>query len=387
MAPRYHTNQFWLTRCLLDRGHEVDFHVVETGPTEDHEHLQPRVFSPGPLSWLLSAILRKTRYAGHLISPALLDYAKVIKKLQPGLFIIRDPHRLFSFTAALCARLMRVKIVFYSQKPFYRRQNKIENLFFDFMLSFFNASWFTPVKGEQQPDLLYHLKHRYFIPMAVCPADKSPVCKPGSAPMNFMMVGKFHQTRKNHRLFVDAIACLAEKWPVRATIIGECVSAAQQTAFVDLADYISSCGLTQIISLKQNVRFSEMNAEYDRHDVFVLPASSEPCAVSPLEAMARGLPAVCSSTCGSRHYIVEGRTGFIFSSDDLKSLVGCLERFYDQPDLLETMPAQCIAEARAGFSAVAFYAGFCKMLNERWKIQLPDSDKKNFDSAAASPQD
>ena len=47
-APRYHTNQHFAVKALLDAGHEVSFLALARGQSEEYEALDPTVlgFSP-----------------------------------------------------------------------------------------------------------------------------------------------------------------------------------------------------------------------------------------------------------------------------------------------------------------------------------------------------
>lgn len=72
-------------------------------------------------------------------------------------------------------------------------------------------------------------------------------------------------------------------------------------------------------------------------DVFVLPGDG---GLAINEAMAHGLPVVCSTADGTeRDLVVEGRTGRFFKRGDAPGLSACLEALLASPDLARAMGA------------------------------------------------
>ena len=111
----------------------------------------------------------------------------------------------------------------------------------------------------------------------------------------------------------------------------------QQRELEDLKQYSQSLELTNKVEFKVNLSFSEVQAEYRQHDVFVLASRKEAAAVSPLEAMAHSLPVVCSDSNGTECYIRPGENGFVFRTDDETDLELCLERIIEDRDELVRM--------------------------------------------------
>jgi len=80
-----------------------------------------------------------------------------------------------------------------------------------------------------------------------------------------------------------------------------------------------------------------LSREYARHYVYILPSFDEPAAVSHLEAMAHGLPAICSDSNGTKYYLEEGETGYVFRSKDSDDLTEKLRRVIRDRDELVRM--------------------------------------------------
>lgn len=82
--------------------------------------------------------------------------------------------------------------------------------------------------------------------------------------------------------------------------------------------------------------------------VFVLPSYREGVPRSSQEAMALGRPVITTDVPGCRETVVEGVNGFLVPARDVHSLVGAMERFIENPQLIESMGAESrrLAEER-----------------------------------------
>src|SRR5690242_16971014 len=120
VAPRFHTNQFQLIKKLLEKKHEIFFHVACIGPTEDHSFIKPKQFKQSKLSLLIEKIFGKGGATRKNYFPQLVRYWRAFKQLKPDLVVIRDPYKLFSLTVAIYALLTKARIVFYTQEDIYR---------------------------------------------------------------------------------------------------------------------------------------------------------------------------------------------------------------------------------------------------------------------------
>lgn len=73
--------------------------------------------------------------------------------------------------------------------------------------------------------------------------------------------------------------------------------------------------------------FPRLIEYYKMADVFVLPSHFEPWGLVVNEAMICGLPCIVSSQVGCRLDLIrEGKTGYIFESEDVNTLVDCMQK-------------------------------------------------------------
>jgi len=71
--------------------------------------------------------------------------------------------------------------------------------------------------------------------------------------------------------------------------------------------------------------------------VFVFPTLEDVWGVAPLEAMAMGIPVLCSKYAGASELVEDGVDGWIFDPHNPKELAELMKRFVDNPALITTM--------------------------------------------------
>ena len=69
-----------------------------------------------------------------------------------------------------------------------------------------------------------------------------------------------------------------------------------------------------------------MNKIYSQSNLFVLPASSEPASYAIIEALAHGMPVICSSSCGTKWYVGDN-CGLIFKDKSISELESSIKRY------------------------------------------------------------
>ena len=116
IASCYHTCQVQLIKKLLERKHEILFHVACIEPTEDHTLIKPMQFKQSKLSVFFESVL-KGGVRRKYYFPAPYSYWRAFKQQKPDLIIIRDPYKLFSIMAAFYALLTKTQIVYYTPGP------------------------------------------------------------------------------------------------------------------------------------------------------------------------------------------------------------------------------------------------------------------------------
>ncbi len=323
-APRYHTNQHFAVKALRDAGHEVSFLVLGRAQSEVYDAIHPTVLGKSVVMRLIG-----------LRVPPPLSFWTLMWRVKPDAVVVRNPNSAYGLLSAASAKLIGRIVVFYSQTPMYRRLRWWERFVRSFPAWLAGAKWITPVLGSPNVYSPAFDALRY-VPFVMEPqiAPESRQWFQGGV-VNVLCIAKFMR-RKNHHLLIHAIARLAERRQIRATIIGECMTHDYRQRLSEVRELASSIGIKDLLDIKLNLPYSEVQREYQNHDLFVLPSRDEPAAVSHLEAMSHSLPVICSDSNGTQCYIRPGENGYIFRTDDLDDLVECMERIIsDRARLIE----------------------------------------------------
>ena len=114
---------------------------------------------------------------------------------------------------------------------------------------------------------------------------------PSDGPLQLLAVGSI-VPRKGYHVLIEALATLRDRnWHL--TIIGANDRAPQTTR--DVTGQIAAAGFSDRITLAGAVDDASLAAAYDRADLFVMPSLFEGYGMVLTEALARGLPIVCTT--------------------------------------------------------------------------------------------
>src|SRR5690554_2331688 len=98
--------------------------------------------------------------------------------------------------------------------------------------------------------------------------------------------------------------------------------------------------ISEVVELTGVVPKSEMKKHYEWADIFILPSICEGSATVTYEALASGLPVLCSPNTGS--VVEDGKDGFILAYNNISEWIEKLECFADNPDLLSELSGNAL---------------------------------------------
>lgn len=128
---------------------------------------------------------------------------------------------------------------------------------------------------------------------------------------------------KNALGFIDAAAVLFEKgYRFYVDWYGKDYS--HMDYFIRCQEKIDSFGLSEYITLKDKT--TKIDACYHWADYFCLPSFYEGTPNVICEAMACGLPIVCSDVCDNSRYVKEGENGILFDPKNTASICSAFEK-------------------------------------------------------------
>jgi glycosyltransferase involved in cell wall biosynthesis len=369
VAPRFHTNQYQMVKTLQEKKHEVFFHVASLGSTEDYSLLTPSRYHQSKVSLIIEKFFGQGGVNRPNYFPNPIHYWRIFKELKPEIVIIRNPYRYFSLIAAFFSLFTKTKIIFYTQEELFRFRSRKTRLKQSLTMLFFKAAWMSPIRGYEEAENK-KLKYMYYVPLPI------PTNKAGQSRKDFyseepkiLMVGKYHQDRKNHLLLIKAIDILKEKYKFKVTIVGECTREQQLIKYNIIKDAVYNLGLSEIIDLKKNVPFSKMEELYSSHHIFVLPAYNEPYSISILEALGYGLPVICTDTCGTKFNIINGENGFVIKANSLDELTDAMATLISSKDKIRKMSEMSSDYVQNNLSGSSFYGSFLHLINDRFHLQ------------------
>lgn len=121
-----------------------------------------------------------------------------------------------------------------------------------------------------------------------------------------LSVGELNEN-KNHSVVIKALAELKD------SKIHYCIAGIGELAD-DLRILAKNMGVEEQVHLL-GYR-NDIPELFQKVDVYLLPSFREGLNVSLMEAMASGLPCICSDIRGNRDLIIEGQGGFLTKKDD-----------------------------------------------------------------------
>jgi phosphoheptose isomerase len=97
-------------------------------------------------------------------------------------------------------------------------------------------------------------------------------------------------------------------------------------------------------------RREKLRYYYNAANVFVTTPWYEPFGITPLEAMACGLPVIGSNVGGIKYSVENGKTGYLVPARDEQSLAGILSYLYARPSVADTLGRNGVKRVNEAFT-------------------------------------
>lgn len=133
-----------------------------------------------------------------------------------------------------------------------------------------------------------------------------------SGVMELLFVGQCSY-RKGINYLLEAVDKLPEM--VNLTIVG---------SYMGIPDLYEKYKQSQNIKFLGRIQHDKLPDVYSKADIFVLPSLSEGMSLVGLEAMAAGLPLLCSQNCGVNDVVIENENGWILEEISTNSIIQSL---------------------------------------------------------------
>lgn len=110
---------------------------------------------------------------------------------------------------------------------------------------------------------------------------------------------------------------------------------------------------------------SDVAAILQTLDVFVLPSQTEGTSCTLQEAMATGLPSICTAVGGTPELLADGDHGVLVPSDDVEAMAQALRTYWQQPELAASHAASARFAAVKRFGVTAMVQQYDALFSER----------------------
>jgi mannosyltransferase len=166
------------------------------------------------------------------------------------------------------------------------------------------------------------------------------------------LVGCFGRIRhqKGTDLFVDAVIELLKQRPAWNAIIAGRATGPHLDYEKSLIEKVAKAGLSErILFVGEHTNISEW---YRTLDLFVAPQRWEGFGLTPLEAMATGVPVVATDVGAFPELILGGdsETGAIIPADDLQAMIAATADFMDSDERRAAAADRAFRHVRSSFS-------------------------------------
>ena len=368
VAPRFHTNQSAVVKGWIERGDTVTFISHYKAIIEDYSYVEPIVLGYSPLYRLIDFLYVKVIHRKNPEAivykiqhgfPPIFRLRKIIKSFQPDVVIVREKSMYSMITYLLCKR-QGCPCILYNQNPLWSEPDKTDPLH-RLVNKMSPKMRMTPVLGIQKPGTSKR-ENDFFIPFVAEPQvapDKRTYFADGR--INILCIGKY-ETRKHHLMLLGVAEELHNKYPFHLTLIGEATTHFQKEYHEKVETYVKEHHMEQYVTVKINVPRKDMDVEYKKADIYVIPSTREMASVSQLEAMSFSLPVICSDANGTASYVEDGITGYQFKDCDKEDLRKKLELLVSDKERICRMGAVGYKAVEEKYPFQRYYDGVMEIL-------------------------
>jgi len=165
------------------------------------------------------------------------------------------------------------------------------------------------------------------------------------------IIGCFGRIRaqKGTDVFVDAMIEVLRDRPDAAAIVMGRATERYQGFEKELRDKVAAAGLADRLLFKPEVPVHEIADWYRALDLFIAPQRWEGFGLTPIEAMACGVPVIATTVGAFEELVVDGVTGALIAPGTSAPMVEAATRYLDDPDLRATHGAAARAHVLAAF--------------------------------------
>ncbi len=198
------------------------------------------------------------------------------------------------------------------------------------------------------------------------PADKAAAKRSVGLPENMNIAGCFGRIRhqKGTDIFVDTMIALLPKHPDWMAIIAGRTTV-EHTAFEkELRERIAAADLTDRIKFVGE--HTDIERWYQALDLFIAPQRWEGFGLTPLEAMATGVPVIATDVGAFSELIEEGETGHVLQAPFVENFTKSVRPLMEDEHQLNKLAASARMHVTRNFSLEGEALSIMKVYDRFW---------------------
>lgn len=181
--------------------------------------------------------------------------------------------------------------------------------------------------------------------------DKAALRKQLGLPSDGPVIGCYGRIRhqKGTDVFVDAALALLKDHPTMSAVVMGRATGKDRGFEAGLRTKVAQAGASERIIFAPEVPVWEVADWYAALDLYVAPQRWEGFGLTPLEAMACGVPVVATNVGAFEELIVPGQTGHLVARGDLPAMIAAVGAALADAAALTKYSAQARAHAEQNF--------------------------------------
>jgi glycosyltransferase involved in cell wall biosynthesis len=193
------------------------------------------------------------------------------------------------------------------------------------------------------------------------PGIDTTAFRPNGIPREHIVlaVGRLDDPRKNIAMLMHAFAAVRRERPLTRLVL-----AGERPPTSDALKLARHLGIADAIDLRLALSQEDLALLYRSATVFALSSNEEGLGIVALEAMASGLPVVCTRCGGPETSVIDGETGYLVSVGDTTALANHLVRLLSSRLLRDRMGAAARRHMEENFSLERTGARFLEAYDE-----------------------
>jgi L-malate glycosyltransferase len=169
---------------------------------------------------------------------------------------------------------------------------------------------------------------------------------------------------KGHDVLIRAVAPLMRRdQRLMLYIAGDVL---EQLYFNELQSLVKKLDLEQRIQFLGGIR--NLESQFSRADIFVLPSRSEGFSNAIVEAMAASLPVIATDVGGNAEAVVDGITGYIVAPEDPDALRTAIEKLLADPAMAMRMGVAGRSQIAERFTTEAMMSGIVAIYRKLLRV-------------------